>query len=474
MTLIPVLLCGGSGTRLWPLSRTQAPKQFMDIGGTSLFDDTLHRVRSIAQATKPLIVCNDSQRFLAGAHMQQHGGALGIILEPQGRNTAPAIALAAHVAQTQCQNQTDDPVLLVLPSDHRIPDTTRFVLAMEQALPIALNGHMVTFGITPTEPSSGFGYIEQGPALPDYPWAYTVSRFCEKPDVATATAMLEQGGYSWNSGMFMFRASVFLNELAKHAPKIAAACAKACSSLELDGDFIRPNKDAFMSSPADSIDYAVMEHTTRCVTMPLNLEWSDLGSWNAFYESAPHDNSGNTCVGDVLCLDSATSYIHSTHRLVAALGLDNMLVVESADAVLVAPMKRAQDVKHIVNQLALTERVEKDQHVTVFRPWGSYEVLKVGQGFQVKRIVVTPNGRLSLQYHNHRAEHWVVVSGVATVTVGTEQSLLQTGQSIYIGKGQLHRLENATKEPLIIIEVQTGDYLEEDDIVRCEDAYGRV
>lgn len=472
MALIPVILCGGSGTRLWPLSRSQYPKQFMDLEGSTLFGDTVHRARMLPDAGAPLVVCNDAQRFLAGSHLQSLDCQGGIILEPEARNTAPAIALAAHIALRNAQG--GDPVLLVLPSDHKIADDGAFAEGMARALPVAEAGYLVTFGITPTAPATGFGYIRQGQALPGLDGAFAVDRFLEKPNEEKAAAMLAEGGHSWNSGMFMFRASVYLEALAAHAPELAAACRAACERITEDGDFIRVDAQAFLACPANSIDYAVMEHTRRAAVIPLPLAWSDLGSWTAFYEINTPDSAGNVCVGDVLAESSSGCYLHSTHRLVAAVGLEDVVVVETADAVLVAPKDRVQDVKKIVDRLAGANRPEKDVHVKVYRPWGCYEVLKGDSRFQVKRITVNPGAVLSRQLHYHRAEHWVVVSGTALVTVHDKVTLLRENESTYIELGVEHRLENPGRIPLVVIEIQTGSYLGEDDIVRFEDTYGRV
>lgn len=475
MAVTPVILCGGSGTRLWPLSRSHYPKQFMDLDGHTLFGDTVRRAMTLHDAQKPLVVCNEAQRFLAGVHLQQEGGTGGIILEPEGRNTAPAIALAAHMALRRAAAEGgDDPVLLVLPSDHRIIDDAAFAAAMAQAQPVAQAGYLVTFGITPTEPASGFGYIQQGAALAEHAHAFAVARFLEKPSEERAAAMLQEGGYSWNSGMFMFRASVYLDELAAHAPAMAEACARACAAVSDDGDFTRVDAAAFLDCPSDSIDYAVMEHTRRAAVIPLPLDWSDLGSWTAFYETGARDDDDNVRIGDIMAEDSTGCYLHSTHRLVAALGLEETVVVETADAVLVAPRSRVQDVKKIVSRLTAANRPEKDLHVRVYRPWGCYEVLHCDARFQVKRITVNAGAVLSRQLHYHRAEHWVVVSGTALVTVGEHKTLLQENQSTYIELGVEHRLENPGRIPLVVIEIQTGSYLGEDDIVRFEDTYGRA
>lgn len=469
MSITPVILCGGSGTRLWPLSRSCYPKQFMDLEGSTLFGDTVTRAMNLPGAQELIVVCNQSQRFLAGAHLQKLARAPHIVLEPDARNTAPAIALAALVAT----RGGEDPVLLVLPSDHRIEGDDVFASVVASALPVAEQGYLVTFGITPTAPATGFGYIHQGTPL-DGTAAYTVDSFLEKPDAAKAAAMLAEGGYYWNSGMFLFKASVYLEELARHAPAIHEACCKACQNMEQDRDFIRVDDAAFLNSPSDSIDYAVMEHTTRAALAPLPVHWTDLGSWEAFHETGQGDAEDNVCVGDVRCEDSRGCYLHSTHRLVATVGLEDTVVVETADAVLVAPRHRAQDVKKIVQWLAAQERPEKDHHVKVYRPWGCYEVLRCEDRFQVKRIIVNPGAVLSRQMHYHRAEHWVVVSGTALVTVNGNATILHENQSTYIELGTEHRLENPGRIPLVVIEIQTGSYLGEDDIVRFEDTYGRA
>ena len=476
MGITPVILCGGSGTRLWPLSRSCYPKQFMDLEGRTLFGDTVDRALALPGSQGLMVVCNQSQRFLAGAHLQNLPEAPRIVLEPEARNTAPAIALAAFIAT--CGG--DDPVLLVLPSDHHIEENDVFAAVVSSALPVAEQGYLVTFGITPTAPATGFGYIRQGKPLPGSDAAdpafaaFTVDAFLEKPEAAKAAAMLDEGGYYWNSGMFLFRASVYLEELARHAPAIHEACRNACTRMEKDKDFIRVDEQAFAHCPQDSIDYAVMEHTTRAALAPLPVHWTDLGSWGAFHETGKEDAQGNVCVGDVHCEESRGCYLHSTHRLLTTVGLEDTVVVETADAVLVAPRDRAQDVKKVVQWLAAGNRPEKDNHVKVYRPWGCYEVLRCEDRFQVKRIIVNPGAVLSRQMHYHRAEHWVVVSGTALVTVNGKATILHENQSTYIELGMEHRLENPGRIPLVVIEIQTGSYLGEDDIVRFEDTYGRA
>ncbi len=466
-TLRSVVLCGGSGTRLWPLSRSLYPKQFMELGGHTLYGDTVDRAAALPDSGAPLVVCNEEHRFYVAAALQQQGLKGAILLEPKGRNTAPAIALAAFAALSG----GDDPLLLVLPSDHVLKPQAACAEAVARARAGAETGRIVTCATTPTAPETGFGYIRRGEELPS--GGYAVARFVEKPDLAGAEAMLADGGHLWNSGMFLFRASVYLEELALRAPDIHAACRAAWDGHHADHDFIRPDADAFLSSPADSIDYAVMEKTDRAAVVPLTAEWSDLGSWEAFYEAAPHDGDGNVRVGDVFAEATENCYLHATNRLVATLGVSDLVVVETADSVLVADRRRTQDVKKVVEALRKRGRGEAENHPLVYRPWGSYETLAEGERFQVKRIVVRPGGQLSLQKHHHRAEHWVVVAGTAEITVGDEVRLYHEDQSTYIPLGTVHRLKNPGIIPLVIIEIQSGPYLGEDDIVRLEDSYGR-
>ena len=464
--LCPVILCGGSGTRLWPLSRDMYPKQFVDLGeGRSLFKDTFRRARRVSPDTV-FIVCNQEHRFYVGASLQESGEQGRIVLEPAPRNTAPAIALAAFAALEQ-----GDPLLLVLPSDHILKNDEAFAAAVHEACAVAEQGRIITFGIAPTGPETGFGYIKQGVALA--PGILSVDRFVEKPDADTARAMLEEGGYSWNSGMFLFRASVYLSELRKHAPEMYAACERAWKSHTVDHDFIRPDAEAFLGSPADSIDYAVMEHTDKAAVMPLAVRWNDMGSWEAFYEEGEKNEAGNVCTGDVIATDARNCYLHGTGRLIAALGVEDIAVVETRDAVLVGKRSQLQDVKKIVAELKSRNRSEYRQHPRVFRPWGSYETLAMDSRFQVKRITVNPGAQLSLQMHYHRAEHWVVVSGTAEITNGETTRLYTENQSTYIPLGTVHRLKNPGTIPLVIIEIQSGSYLGEDDIVRLDDIYGR-
>ncbi len=471
----PVILAGGSGTRLWPMSRSLYPKQFLPLTGeTSLFAQTLERLDAIEPSrlalAAPLIVCNDEHRFLV-AELLRAAGKSGarIMLEPEGRNTAPAIALAALEAAAE----GDDPTLLVLPADHVVRDTDAFADALADAVARADGGELVTFGIPPTSPETGYGYIRASAAK----GACAVERFVEKPDRETAERFLAEGGYYWNSGMFVFRAGAILAALERHAPDILAAARAAHSGRQADLDFLRIDADAFASAPADSIDYAVMEYADRVSVVPLDGGWSDIGSWSAvwthFRETGATDARGNAVRGDTVLRDVDDCLVHADHRLVGAVGVSGLVIVETADAVMVCPRERAQEVRQLVDQLHAEGRAEPDLHRRVYRPWGSYEGLDLGDRFQVKRIVVKPRGQLSLQMHHHRAEHWVVVRGTARVTQGDKTFLLTEDQSTYIPLGTVHRLENPGSIPLELMEVQTGAYLGEDDIVRFEDHYGR-
>ncbi len=466
--ITPVILCGGSGTRLWPLSRESYPKQFVDLGdGRTLFGDTLKRALHIPQCTNPIIICNETHRFYAAAELYACGTQGQLILEPKGRNTAPALALAALAIQEGGSNG----LMLALPSDHTIGDLAAFLEGIERARLCAAQGYIVTFGILPKRPETGFGYIQQGQVLDN--GSYRVARFIEKPATQVAQDMLTQGGFYWNSGMFLMSPSLFLAELHTHAPAIHNACTKAWAERNKDGIFTRPEKEAFLSSPADSIDYAVMEHTQSAAVTPLTTAWSDLGSWEAFYQAGQHDAHGNVCLGDVMTEDVENCYCNAQHRLLAAIGLKDMLLVETQDAVLVAPRHAAQRVKEIVAHLRKDNRPEYRQHPLVYRPWGSYETLALEPRFQVKRIIVNPGAELSLQMHHHRAEHWVVVSGTAEVLKGETTQLFTENQSTFIPIGTKHRLKNPGIIPLVLIEIQSGAYLGEDDIVRFADEYGR-
>ncbi len=467
--LIPVILSGGVGSRLWPVSRELYPKQFLPLTGeNSLLFQTLARAAGVSGVGQPIVVCNDEHRFLVAEQLRIGGvKAAAILLEPEGKNTAPAVAAAA------LQAQAIDPkaVLLVLPADHVIRDTAAFADAVTTGMKAAEAGYLVTFGIVPTVPETGYGYIQTGDEWND--GIRQLQQFVEKPNRETAEKYLASGEYLWNSGMFLLRADVFLQELEQHAPAILAAVRKALDGARSDLDFSRLDATAFAMCPSDSIDYAVMERTRRGMVVPLSCGWSDVGSWSSLWEVEPKSDADNVLIGDVLLHDVDSSYIRSESRLVAAVGLHDVVIVETSDAVLVADKSRVQDVKHIVNALKKAKRNEATSHKRVYRPWGSYESLVNAHRFQVKRIVVNPGQQLSLQMHHHRAEHWIVVSGTAKVTCGEKEFLLSEDQSTYIPLGNRHRLSNPGVIPLELIEVQTGSYLGEDDIVRFQDVYGR-
>ncbi|HSN71658.1 MAG TPA: mannose-1-phosphate guanylyltransferase/mannose-6-phosphate isomerase, partial [Steroidobacteraceae bacterium] len=473
--LIPVVLSGGSGTRLWPLSREGYPKQLLPlVGRGTMLQETLARLEGVDEVGAPIIVCNESHRFMVAEQLREVGTtAHAILLEPVGRNTAPAVAVAAMAAVSPGRGRerdTADPVLLVLPADHVIRDVAAFQSAVRIGLTEAEAGRLVTFGIVPTAPETGYGYIRRGAGSGP---AYPVQRFVEKPSLEAAEEYLESGEYYWNSGMFMFRATTVLDELRELSPAIYDACVQAMMSASRDLDFTRLPAREFGDCPSDSIDYAVMEKTRHAVVVPLDAGWSDVGSWSALHQAVPADASGNVAIGDVLSIDSRECYVQATSRLVATVGLEGHVVVETKDAVLVVPKDRVQDVKLIVQELKRRGRYETSLHREVFRPWGSYDSVDAGDRFQVKRLVVKPGASMSLQLHHHRAEHWIVVSGTARITRGDEVVLLEENQSIYIPIGTKHRIENPGRIPLHIIEVQSGSYLGEDDIVRFEDVYGR-
>jgi mannose-1-phosphate guanylyltransferase/mannose-6-phosphate isomerase len=466
--LVPVILSGGAGTRLWPLSRELYPKQLLALMGTqTMLQDTVRRLAGL-EISAPMIVCNEAHRFLVAEQLRAIDcKPRAIVLEPAGRNTAPAIALAAHATLA---GEEGDPLLLVLPADHVIPDVPAFHAAIEVAGAAARGGALVTFGIVPTTPETGYGYIRRGSLSGG---SYRIAEFVEKPDLARAQAFLATGEYYWNSGMFLFRARRYLEELERFAPDIAAACGNAFAGAVRDLDFTRIDPAAFRACRSESIDYAVMERTADAVVVPLQAGWSDVGNWTSLHAACQQDAHGNALVGDVMVEDTHDSYIYSSSRLVATVGLRDHVVVETKDAVLVAPKDRVQDVKKLVERIKAGGRYEHSLHREVFRPWGSYDSIDIGERFQVKRLMVHPGGVLSLQMHHHRAEHWVVVSGTARITRGDETYLLEENQSTYIPIGVRHRIENPGRIPLHIIEVQSGAYLGEDDIVRLEDRYGR-
>ncbi|MGE3161659.1 MAG: mannose-1-phosphate guanylyltransferase/mannose-6-phosphate isomerase [Burkholderiales bacterium] len=464
-----MILCGGSGSRLWPMSRRLLPKQFLPLAGSrTLFQETVLRTRGLAGAGAPIVVTNTEQRFLAADQLAEIGvRPSALLLEPAGRNTAPAVAAAALAAM----RGDPDAVLLVQPSDHVIGDVAAFHAAVTQAAAAAREGLLVTFGIRPTEPATGYGYIEAGEPIAGE--VFRVRRFVEKPSLEKARGFLAQGGFYWNSGMFVFRAARYLEELGRARPEILAAVRAAMDKAVPDLGFQRLDAQAFAASPADSVDYAVMERTGAGAMVRADMRWSDVGSWSALWEVGEKDGAENVARGDVELRDAAGCYVHAERRHVQVLGARDLVVVETDDAILVAARDRAQDVKEVVEGLDRAKRSEHISHSRVHRPWGYYESVDEGPGFQVKRLMVKPGHKLSLQLHHKRAEHWVVVSGTARVTRGEDVFDLERNQSTYIPLGTKHRLENPGAEPLLIVEVQSGDYLGEDDIVRLEDSYNR-
>lgn len=474
--IIPVIMCGGSGTRLWPLSRAQFPKQFLPlVNDTSMLQDTLARLPSQHQA--PVFICNEDHRFLVAEQVKQMNNTkTTILLEPKGRNTAPAVALAALNALTD----NEDAVLLVLAADHVIKETEKFHQAVDVATVAAVQGKLVTFGIVPTHAETGYGYIQKGSrqaaqqdCQPEND-IYQVAKFVEKPSIETAQGYLDSGDYLWNSGMFLFKASRYLEELEKFRPDILSACRASMAKVEIDLDFTRPDRESFLQCADESIDYAVMEKTEDAIVVPLDAGWSDVGSYSALWEVCQQDAQHNVIKGDVIAHDTSNSYIHSQNKLIATLGVDNLVVIDTPDAVLIANKDKVQNVKEIVNELKAQQRSESTIHREVYRPWGKYDSVDKGERFQVKRITVNPGAKLSVQMHHHRAEHWIIVSGTAKITLDDKTFMLSENQSTYIPIGVVHALENPGKLPLEMIEVQSGSYLGEDDIVRFEDKYGRV
>jgi mannose-1-phosphate guanylyltransferase/mannose-6-phosphate isomerase len=468
MALLPVILSGGAGTRLWPASRSMYPKQLLPLADTrTMLQATALRTRGLPESTdRCLIVSNEAHRFSVAEQMNGIEMRASIILEPEGRNTAPAVALAAIEATGHDENA----ILLVMPADHVIRDVDAFQVAVAAGLEAAASGRLVTFGIVPTHAETGYGYI-RAHANGSEPAA--VEAFVEKPDTATAQSYIDDGSYYWNSGIFLFRASAYLGELLALAPEMHKACTMSMAGKSLDGDFIRPDSEAFLSCPSDSIDYAVMEKSSNASMIPLDAKWSDVGSWSALHDVCDRDADGNTLEGDVIAHACKDTYVQAESRLVAAIGLEDVIVVETKDSVLVADKKRSQDVKAIVDRLKADEREEVNFHRQVFRPWGSYDSLENRENFQVKRLIVNPGAVLSLQKHAHRSEHWVVVRGTARITKNNDEFDLRVNESTYIAIGDIHRIANPYDEPVHIIEVQCGDYLGEDDIVRLDDNYGR-
>jgi mannose-1-phosphate guanylyltransferase/mannose-6-phosphate isomerase len=470
MQIIPVILSGGSGTRLWPLSRKQYPKQYLPlVGDNTMLQETILRLNGLNNLADPIIVCNADHRFLVAEQCQQIDIKNPVILlEPVGRNTAPAIAAAALLSL----KQTDDAVLLILSADHVIQDVDAFHQAINIASQHAQEGKLATFGIVPTDANTGYGYIKSSKG--NIEGAHKVEEFVEKPDLKTAQAYLKQGNYLWNSGMFMFKATTLIDELTTHSSEIVTSVNDAVNNAEQDLDFIRLDKQSFELSPSDSIDYALMEKSDNVVVVPLDAQWNDIGSWSALHDIGTKDSNGNVIQGDVFTEETTNTYINANHHMVATIGVQDLVIVDTPNATLIATKDKAQEVKKIVEQLQQQDREEQYCHRKVYRPWGWYDSIEVGLHFQVKRLHVNPGAKLSLQMHHKRAEHWVVVSGTATVVNGEDTLTLTEGDSTYIPIGTTHALENKTNEALEIIEIQSGTYLGEDDIVRFKDIYGRV
>lgn len=464
--LLPVIMAGGLGSRLWPLSRSLYPKQFISLTSKkTMLQETVVRLKTL-QYQPPVFICNEEHRFIVAEQLRQENvNHSGIILEPIGRNTAPAIALAA-IRAIQSGN---DPLLLVLAADHVIQNQTGFTHSIENAIEAAEKGALITFGIVPTAPETGYGYIKKGSPVDSA--TYHVERFVEKPDLATAESYLSSGEYLWNSGMFLFKASCYLNELKKHCPEILNICEQAINNSQNDLDFIRIQPDIFSACPDDSIDYAVMEKANNVQVIPMDAGWSDVGSFSSLWEVSPKDVQSNVIIGDVLTESTTNSYIYSQNKLVSTVGIDNLVIVETKDAVLVANKNNVQDVKSIVNQLKKANRLECEQHREAYRPWGTHDDIAEGERFHVKHLKVKPGEKTALQLHYHRAEHWVVVQGTAKVTNGDKSFILSENESTYIPIGAQHRIENPGKIDLHLIEVRSGNYLQEDDIIRLEE-YG--
>lgn len=476
MTAIyPVILSGGSGTRLWPLSRSMYPKQFIRFFNNqsrSFLGSTLQRLATSSDFEKPLLMCNNDHRFLVKEEVEASGlQARALILEPVARNTAAALAVAAlHIAQ-----ENPSGVMVVMPSDHVIKDDARFEEAVRRAATVAATGRLVLFGIKPNEPHTGYGYIRQGAKLDGFAGAaYAVQAFVEKPDLETAEQYLADGGYLWNSGIFVLHVRTFIDELSRLEPNVMQAARSGLAMAEEDLGFLRLDKASFATSPSISIDYAVMEKTDLAAMLPIDVGWNDIGSWGSLWDIAPHDKDGNFVNGDAVLLDTRDSYIHAERGLVATIGVDNLIIVDTPDALLVADKSRSQEVSTIVSRLKQSNRKEQEQHLRNYRPWGFFETLSIGGRFQVKLLHVNPGGKLSMQMHHHRSEHWVVVQGTAKVVVGDTENLVRENESVYIFATQWHRLENPGKVPLELIEVQIGTYLGEDDIVRTDDVYNRA
>ena len=464
----PVILAGGSGTRLWPLSRKQSPKQFLKLGSTNytLLQNTVLRLKNL-ECDQPILICNEEHRFIAAEQMREIGIDATIILEPEGKNTAPAIALAALLLEKTEPNQ----ILLILAADHLIKDTAVFENAILDAVSLAEKNKLVTFGIVPLQPETGYGYIEKGT---QFERGFKIQQFVEKPNRETAELYLESKKYLWNSGMFVFKANHYLNELEQYGTDILDNCRLSMIKTEYDKDFIRIDHDQFKNCRSESIDYAVMEKTSNAVVVELDAGWSDIGSWSALWEVSEQDHQGNVYQGDVISHKSSENYCYSEKRLVSLLGVNNMVIIDTQDAILIAAKDQVQEIKAIVDDLKSQDRGEISSHREVYRPWGKYDCIDQSERYQVKRITVKPGQKLSTQMNHHRAEHWIVVSGTAKVSKGAETFLLTENQSVYIPVGEVHALENPGKLPLELIEVQSGSYLGEDDIIRFDDIYGRV
>jgi mannose-1-phosphate guanylyltransferase len=466
--IVPVILSGGSGSRLWPISRKQFPKQFINLinNETSLFQDTINRLPK--NITDPLIICNEEHRFIVAEQLRQIDSEnKGVILEPVGKNTAPAIAIAA----LQLLKDNADPILLILSADHSINDNTKFHKSIEVGRKIAEKNKLALFGVIPNKPETGYGYIECDNSISkDF---YDIISFTEKPSIEIAKKYIDSGDYYWNSGIFMFKASIYLKELQKYEPEIYSCCMNSFNKVNKDFDFIRIDKKEFFKCPSKSIDYAVMEKTSYASVVPFNSNWSDVGSWESLWDEKSKDKDNNVTKGDVLLKKVNNSYIHSTNRLVAASDISDLVIIDTQDALLVSSRKNSQNIKEIVKKLSNENRKESESHRKIYRPWGYFDSIDNGHGFQVKRILVNPGAKLSLQKHQKRAEHWVVVKGIASITCGERKFKLIKNESTYIPKGEVHRLENDEKYPLEIIEIQTGSYLGEDDIIRLEDEYRR-
>lgn len=477
MAVIPVIMAGGSGSRLWPMSREHFPKQFLNLyGNNSMLQETVNRLADI-ECTDPLILCNEKHRFIVAEQLRQLDIlANNIILEPVGRNTAPAIALAA-IQSLKNSSDAHDPILLVLAADHLIQDQQAFTHAINSAIPFAESGKLVTFGIVPNTPETGYGYIHRGSELQasqENSKAYFVNEFVEKPNLDVAKNYLASGEYYWNSGMFMFSARCYLAELRKSRPDIYDACMASMNDVSSDLDFIRINSDAFNECPSESIDYAIMEKTSDAVVIPMDAGWNDVGSWSSLWEISDKDACGNVCRGDVILIDSHNNYVSAESILVSTIGVENLVIIQTKDAILVSSKDKVQDVKSIVEELKRRGRKEYNIHREVFRPWGQYDSIDDGNGYQVKKILIRPGERLSTQMHHHRAEHWIVVSGTAKVTNAGQEFLITENESTFIPIGAVHSLENPGKIDLELIEIRSGKYLDENDTVRFGDKYGRV